>query len=70
MDNLLQDKSVITSPPTRQKTALEGTYNTIKEGPNPVDQNLRDNFINSVTQASREKFLQRLGTIHLRNKGN
>ena len=70
MKNFLQNNGVIRCSPTRQKAALEGANNIIKDRSKTLNQNFSDDFVNNVTQTDGPKVFVSVRWVHLRNKCN
>jgi hypothetical protein len=51
VDDFLEDNGIIGGPSTREKAALVGTYNIIKDRTKTVDQDFGDYFVNRVAKA-------------------
>lgn len=70
MHNLLEHNCIVSCSSPWQEAALERTNKIGKDRPDPLDQHLGEDFINSIAKADWAEFLETLWTIHLGDQSN
>ena len=70
MNNFLQNNGIVSGAPTRQETALARTNNIIKDGPEAMDKDFGDNFVDDVAKANGSKVFVGGRGLNFRNEGN
>lgn len=70
MKNFLQNNRVVSSAPTRKKTALIGTNNNIKNRPEAVNQDFGNKLVNNIAKAYRSEVFVGIVRVGFGNEGN
>jgi len=70
MNNFMQNNRIIRSSSTRQKAALVGANNVIKNWSQSVNENFGDDFVSNIAQADRSEIFEGIWNVNLRNESN